>query len=205
MFNLHEKRRQTESSKMSQQIPTSRLGMGFLFVGIILLILGFFFFYVASVNDIEHVTTFHDEVNLNSAGSSHNFTDPIGAVIEHPVKPYTITLQPNDDLNTSFPNDIYQIEPVYIVFWDNVSNEVLKYSPQYGNMLDFRNDGTSKMTIQVYLVRKNTSNIDAEMISIFPTTTTLYHNERPQWFYFSIGVALSSLAVIPIFESKKQA
>jgi hypothetical protein len=42
----------------------------------------------------------------------------------------------------------------------------------------------------------------------FTSTTvsvTLYlnHYETPQWVYFGIGVVLSSLAVIPIFKSRK--
>jgi len=201
---------------MSQQIlATSRLRKGFLVVGIVLLSLGFFFLYVASVNGIDRVTTFHDAVDLDSAGSPHNFTDPIGLAIEYPINPYTVTMQPNDYLNTSLPNDIYQIEPIYIVFWDNVSNEVLKYSQPLGDMLGFRNEGSSQMTVQVYLVCKNTSNThddsthvgftySDELTNIYPVTTTLNHYERPQWFYLCIGMVLSSLAVIPIFKSIKQ-
>jgi len=202
---------------MSQQIPPhpSKLRKGFLVVGIVLLSLGFFFLYVASVNGIDVVTTFHDAVDLDSAGSPHNFTDPIGLAIKYPINPYTITMQPNDYLNTSFPNDIYQIEPIYIVFWDNVSNEVLKYSQPLGDMLDFRNEGSSQMTIQVYLVCRNTSNTHDdsihggftyrdELTNIYPVTTTLNHYERPQWFYLGVGMVLSSLAVIPIFKSIKQ-
>jgi hypothetical protein len=71
------------------------------------------------------------------------------------------------------------------------------------------------MTIQVYLVCKNTSNThddsthvgftySDELTNIYPVTTTLNHYERPQWFYLCIGMVLSSLAVIPIFKSIKQ-
>jgi 4-amino-4-deoxy-L-arabinose transferase-like glycosyltransferase len=51
---------------LSQQIPPLRLRKSFLVIGIVLLIVGFSFFYWASQVSSDYVTTYKNDVNLNS-------------------------------------------------------------------------------------------------------------------------------------------
>jgi hypothetical protein len=183
---------------LSQQITLSKLKKGFLVIGIVLLISSFFFFYLASVFNIDHVTTYQDAINFNSGGVGQKFFLYIGTDYTYPVNPQTVTMQPDDYLTVSFHNVYAWNGTIYIVLvrppLGVYVNDVVAYSP-YG-ALDFTNKADFEITIQVYLVSQNTNNT----ISI---TTTLNHYERPQWVFFGIGVGLSSLGVIPIFKSKK--
>jgi len=63
--------------------------------------------------------------------------------------------------------------------------------------LGFKNYYPYDIGAWVYLATSNAQNVTIS------TTTQLTHYERPQWVYFGVGVVLSSLAVIPIFKSKK--
>jgi len=198
---------------LSQQVPPppSRLRKGFLVIGLVLLILGFFFFYLGSVTNIDHVTTYQNVANLNSGGMSWNLAPLFGSVYIYPANPQTVqtvTVQPHDYLTVSFQNVSYGSTngTIYIVFFSPIDSEsesfnappggqrIVAYSP-YGS-LDFTNKANFETTIQVYLFSQNTDNI-------IPIITTLNHYERPQWVYFGVGVVLSLLAVIPIFKSKK--
>ena len=47
------------------------------------------------------------------------------------------------------------------------------------------------------------NNVTVLNTAAVPITITLGHYETLHWVYFDIGVVLASLAVIPIFKSKK--
>jgi hypothetical protein len=108
-------------------------------------------------------------------------------------------MQPNDYLAASF-HMFYKVllmeQYTVLVRSQLAPDDVVAYSPM--SVLDLTNEANFEMAIQVCLVSQNTSNT-------IPVTTALNHYERPQWVYFGAGVVLSSLAVIPIFKSKKQA
>lgn len=189
---------------MTQQVPPppSKLKKGFLIVGVVLLIMGFFFFYWASRVSWDYVTTYPDDVNLliSSAGYSYEF----GSSREYPVKPYSLIMQPDDFLTVSYPLSTFTNGTVCIVIWEtSPASQVLDYSPAHAysaaGWLGFKNDQSSEIVVSLNLAISNEQNVTVSV------TTSLHHYERPHWILFAVGVVLSSLALVPIFKSRKQA
>jgi hypothetical protein len=177
---------------LSQQIPPpSRLRKGFLVVGLVLLILSFFFFYGASRVNWDYVTTHNDVVNLASPSYSSEY--PQFGAWEYWVR--DVIMQPNDFLTVSYPEDVQISAREIVLVGRNASGNTLLASG-YAEA-DYTNKQPSEIIVQVCLIAQNTQNVT------FSSTTTLNHYEAPQWGYFAIGVVLSSLAVIIIFKSKK--
>lgn len=179
---------------MTQQIPLlSKLRKGFLIVGVVLLILGFFFFYWASSVSLEYVTTYKNEVNLNSpqgVGSLFDEPEPV-EYYYYLVIPHSIDLQPDDFLNVSYAPNLAKGN-VYIKLDETPTLCISE------GQLSFKNYYLYDIRVWVYLVTSN----GPQNVTI-SATTQLTHYERPQWVYFGIGVVLCSLAMIPIFKSKK--
>lgn len=177
---------------MSQQIPlSSRLRRGFLVIGIVLLILGFFFFYWASRASLDYVTTYKNDVNLNSpVGHGALFDAGPDEYYYYLVIPHSINMEPDDFLMVSYAPNLAK-GSVYIKLEETPTVCISE------DWLGFKNYYPYDIGAWVYLVTSNAQNVTIS------TTTQLTHYETPQWVYFGIGVVLSSLAVIPIFKSKK--
>jgi hypothetical protein len=183
---------------MSQQIQTSsRLRRSFLVIGIVLLILSFFFFYWASNVNWNIVTTENDKVYLYNSrvlglGDSYPFGYPF----------YSAIVQPYDVIMVSYPEPTHSNGTIHIT---------LTYGPTFigtptnvatatdTNFLSYTNPPPNDLHVVEYLLAQNEQDLTLNI------TTTVHHYETSQslqWVYFGIGVVLSSLAAIPIFKSK---
>jgi hypothetical protein len=180
----------------------------FLIVGIILLVSGFLLFYVANRIDYDSVTTYNEIADFSNPNVTGFYLFDFGNLTAYLLKPSQIMMQPNDYLTVDYGN--YGHVPtngtVYIVLMSRVHPmQVLEYFPNsesvgtslYGN-LDYRNGPNYDMPVMVLLATKNLQNTSS-------ATMTLHHYERPNWMLFGGGAVLSSLAMIPIFKSRKQA
>ena len=182
---------------MTQQVPLPplKLRKGFLIVGIVLLIVGFFFFYLASRIDWNYVSRNQNTVTLDSPISQYKYD--FGEAWEYYGAP-SVSMHNNELLTVEINGS------VRIVLWDvssDLSPRVL-ITVGYGSFAAFRNSEDWRL-VRIYLVIPTTENLTSILGKTFSVTTTLNHYETPQWVAFGIGVVLSSLAVIPIFKSKK--
>jgi len=189
---------------LSQQILRTRFRKDFLVIGIVLLVLGFFFFYVASSVGYDYVTTYNNEVNLAYPSDSSEYSQ-LGA---YEYRAAVVIMQSNDVLTVSYPENSQTNGKLQIVLVEaavNINGTVLAvsgYTSYYG-FIYYKNEPSNNGTdvngiaVDVYLVSQSVQNLT------LPTTTTLNHYETPQWLYFSIGIVLCLLALIPIFKSKK--
>lgn len=182
--------------------PPSRLRKGFLVIGIVLLILGFSFFYWASRVNWHYVTTYNDKMNLAYPSYAQNYPQ-FGYSYEYYAKPYGgVIMQPNDVLIVSYQS--YPFSPqangtFQIVLWEKgLTNDSMLDHVQ-SDWIGYQNEQPNEILVDVVFVAQNIQNVTLS------STTILNHYETPQWVYFGIGVVLSSLAVIPILESKKLA
>ena len=114
----------------------------------------------------------------------------------------SVTMQPGDVLTVWSPESVQINETVHVVIWEpnpflTINESILTYSDSV--FLTFENSKPyDYLSVDVYLVAQNVQNVTLSV------TTTLNHYETPQWVYFGIGVALSSLAVVSIAESLTQ-
>ena len=168
------------------------------------MVLGFFFFYVASSVGYDYVTTYNNEVNLAYPSDSSEYSQ-LGA---YEYRAAVVIMQSNDVLTVSYPENSQTNGKLQIVLVEaavNINGTVLAvsgYTSYYG-FIYYKNEPSNNGTdvngiaVDVYLVSQSVQNLT------LPTTTTLNHYETPQWLYFSIGIVLCLLALIPIFKSKK--
>jgi hypothetical protein len=185
---------------MSQQIPTSRLRKDFLVVGIVFLVMGFFFFYWASRSNWDYVTTHNDAVNLYYPSRSYH--DPQwGQSYEYYVR--RLDIQPNDYFTVNYPESQYsQIGGTIRIVLRGITADANETTLAFYNgfFLYYTNNPPYDFPFaDVYLVASNIQNVTISL------TTELNHYETPNWALFGIGVVLSSLAVISISKSKKEA
>jgi hypothetical protein len=177
---------------MSQQTPSLRLRKDFLVVGLILLLSSFFFFYWASRVDWDYVKTYNDTVNLLLPTWSN----------VHPAEYYVrdVTMQPNDLITVSYPESTEVKGAIQIVLLSPDNYSVILASSDNG-FLSFTNQQPAFLSLS-FLVCLIVQYIQNATLTI---TTELNHYETPHWIYFGTGMVLSSLAVIAIFKSKKEA
>jgi hypothetical protein len=187
---------------LSQQIPSppSRLRKSLLILGIAYLVLGFFFFYWASRVDWDYVSTYNDKVNLAYPSPSEY---PQFGAYEYYVR--NVVMQPNDFLEVLYLENIRfngTLMTVLVGLNGSGNNTVLTSSGYAGEAffagVAYRNGQPNEIGVTVYLIAQNTQNVTLS------GTTMLNHYETPQWGYFGIGVALSSLAVVSTVESLNQ-
>jgi hypothetical protein len=178
---------------LTQQVPPpSKIRKGFLILGVVLLILGFSFFYWASRVSSDYVTTYKNDVNLNSP-EGHGFlidAEP-GDYYYYLVIPHSINIEPDDFLTVSYAPNLAK-GSVYIKLEETPTVCVSE------DWLGFKNYYPYDIGARVYLVASNAQNVTIS------TTTEVHHYERPQWVYFGIGIVLLSLALVPIFKSRKR-
>jgi hypothetical protein len=175
---------------VSQQIlPTSKLRKGFLAIGIVLLVLGFFFFYVASRTDYQYSSEKDYKVNITQPSNENDYS--FGNVWAYDVT--SVKMQQNDVITVEesgggdiFGNAIFNNEGV------------VAYSNGYVSFTT-----NEEQWVSVIMTLPSNANLSAYSPSIETVIVTLYHYETPQWAYFGIGIVLCSLAMIPIFKSKK--
>jgi len=184
---------------MCQQTSPSILGKGFLAVGMVLLISSFLFFYWASRVNWDYVTTWNGEVDLAHPWHVRNYSQ-FGYLCEYPspLPAGGVIMQSNDVLTASclgWP-EVNISGGFNIALWEKgLYNDTLL---DIGfNFAYYKNEQPNEILVDVVLVAQIVQNVTV------PTTTTLNHYETPQWVYFGVGIVLSSLAVIPIFKSKK--
>lgn len=186
---------------LPQQIPPptsspKRLRKGFLVFGIILLIMGFFFFYMASRVNWDHVTTYKEIVNVGYPTLASNYG--FGNSYTYVVNP-AFMVQPNDFVTMECP-DVVSNETVHIVLFENVQSNTTLLNCGTGSVV-YTNHQSITFWVSIYLVIPANQNIPTEAVS---TTTTLNHHETPQWVYLGVGAVLSSLALVLIFKSRTQ-
>lgn len=187
---------------MAQQVPPqpqSKLRKEFLVVGMVLLILGFFFFYWASRVNWGYVTTHDDAVNLFYP--SRIYQDPQwGQSYEYYVR--RLDIQPNDYFTVSYPESQYsQIGGTIRIVLRGITADANETTLTFNGFFMYytNNPPYDFPFFDVYLVASNVQNVTVSL------TTELDHYETPQWAFFGIGIVFSSLAMIPIFKSKKSA
>jgi hypothetical protein len=177
---------------LSQQILPLRLRKSFLVIGIVLLVLGFSFFYWASKVSSDYVTTYKNDVNLNSPEGQGALIDAeTDQYYYYLVIPYSIKLEPDDFLRVSIAPNL-AIGNVYIKLEETPTVCLSE------DWLGFKNYYSYDIGAWVYLVASNVQNVTIS------TTTEVHHYERPQWVYFVTGVVLSSLALVPFFKLRKE-
>jgi hypothetical protein len=179
---------------LTQQVPQpSKIRKGFLIIGVVFLILGFSFFYWASRVSLDYVTTYKNDVNLNSPEGHGALVDAeTDEYYYYLVIPYSIKLEPDDFLRVSCAPNLAKGN-VYIKLEETPTVCISE------DWLGFKNYYPYDIGAWVYLATSNAQNVTIS------TTTEVHHYERPQWVYFGVGVVLSSLALVPIFKSRKQA
>ena len=196
---------------MSQQIPplSSRFRKGFLVIGIVLLILGFLFFYLASRVNWDYVTTYKETVDISLPFMMSDYG--FGNSFAFPTSTRNIEMQFNDYLTIECPDvvSVGQIRlTVYVVLFGSTS--MLQYSK--AQVLEYATSWVTHKNYQfnefvgVYLAipaNQVPNNITILRDLAVSTTITLHHYETPQWVYFGAGVVLSSLALITMFRSRK--
>jgi hypothetical protein len=183
---------------MTQQVPSrSKLRKGFLIVGIVLLIMGFFFFYWASrVNWDYPVTTYNYEINLAHSGFSPGSPPQFGGYAYYAGY---VVMQPNDALTVSYPENI-QINGTLKIVLVDINNNLLASSgyPFSDGVVNYKNEQTNYIIVEVYLIAQNIQNVTVS------STTTLNHNTKPNLVYFGVGAVLLSLGTITIFQRKER-
>jgi hypothetical protein len=186
---------------MTQQVPPppSKLREDYLIVGIVLLILGFFCFYGASRINWDYVTTYNDGVNLANPYSISEY--PQFGACEYSAK--TLVMQSNDFLTVSYPEDTQINGTIRIVLLRRYSLSVTVLASSGYPFADayvyYKSDQPIDFFVDVVLFAQNIQNVTLS------TTMTLNHYETPHWGFFGAGVFLSSLALVPIYKSRKQA
>lgn len=190
---------------MTQQVPPSpsKLRKGFLIVGIVLLILSFFFFYLSSRFNWDYLTTQEKTVNIGYPSTIKNYGFGDSYVYWVPFSSHLsafgvgISIQHNDYLTVKCSSvDSQQTVYAVLVDFEVVNDTAFSYglgSLTYTSPSDYGWAG-------IYLAIPSNQTTTNTTVSV---SFTFNHYETPQWVYFGAGVVLSSLAVIPIFKSKK--
>jgi hypothetical protein len=195
--------------KLTEQIPLSKIGKGFLVVGLVLLVMGFFFFYLASRVNWDYETMHDYAVNLSYPFRTYQDSQ-WGQSYEYYVR--RIDMQANDYVAVWYPEYQYSqisgtLRIVLIGITPNGTETKLAVSslPFYlsfynGSFINYKNYPSDDFDFaDVYLVTSNTQNVTISL------TTELDHYETPQWALFGIGIVFSLSAMISIFKSKKSA
>lgn len=171
-----------------------------LIIGIVLLIVGFFFFYEASRSSWDYPTFQNNFARLAYPTGAYNYSQfghvEWGYAYEYFVGDFLML--PGNSITVSYSADtpingtlhIVVLEPFYL-------DSLAIMATSDTDSLYFSNNGQNTITADVEIVAQNTQN------ATLLVTTQFHHYEPPQWNYFGIGVVLSLLSVIPIFKSKK--
>ncbi len=188
---------------MAQQVPSrSKLRKSFLIVGIALLVSSFFCFYLSSRFNWDYVTTQERNVNIGypSTIKNYGFGDSYVYQLTFHNSGFFglgIMIMHNDYLTVKCSSiDSQQTVYAVLVDFEAVNDTAFSYgldSLTYKSPSDYEWAG-------IYLAIPSNQSTTNTTVSV---TFTFNHYETPQWVYFGIGIGLSSLAVIPIFKSKK--
>jgi len=181
---------------LSQQITSSRLRKGFLVVGLVLLIMGFFFFYWASRVNWDYVGGYTREINLAHSSYGPGSPPQFGAYAYYAG--YSV-MQPSDALTVSYPENIQINGTLKIVVVDENNNLLASSGYPFSDwVVEYKNEPTNHVVVEVYLVAQNIQNVTVSI------TTTLNHYTKPQLVYFGVGAVLLSLGTISVFERKER-
>lgn len=168
------------------------LRKSFIIIGIVLLVLGFFFFYEASRVNWDYVTEYKNTADVGGPALVGDYG--FGKWYAYPVYTPTLEMLP-DDFLTVRCSDIN--ETVYIVLFENPPSNttVLIYGT---GLVSYTSHQNNLVFVSLYLaipVNQNTQN------ATLSTTTTRNHYQPPHWVYFGIGAVLSLLAEVSIVKS----
>jgi hypothetical protein len=172
-------------------------------IGIALLASSFLFFYLSSISDYDHVTTYNHVVNLDT----RPFLDPITNISWQATGyGWAVLLQPHDYLTVSLENlpangtayinfqgfELGKGEgPTNLTWTDYFS---LERSSKNG-FLDFRNALPTEIWGDLSLI--------SAISQTYFIAITLHHYETMKWLFFCVGVVFASLGVVTIFKSKR--
>ena len=180
-------------------MSSSKIREGLLVVGIGVLILGFLLFYLASVFNWEYISTYEESVNVGYPTTVSDYA--FGSYYVYPVNVPTIEMQSGDFLAIEFSS-------IQLPLTQHIDILLFEYgagglnSPEiasFGAVVSYTNFGPPEVMI-VDLGIPSNQNLTSTTASL---TLNLDHYETPQWVYFGGGIVLCSLAMIPIFKSKR--
>jgi hypothetical protein len=188
-----------ESWRMTQQVPSrSKLRKGFLIVGIVLLILGFFFFYWASRVNWNYLSAYEESVNVGYPTSVSNIDGSIRSYFIYRVT--TIETQSGDYLTVECPPVVLGQE-VYIILSEGEAHAIATPAlvSEGAYSVTYTSCGMTKV-IYVDLGIPSDQNLTGATVSVILNLT---HYETPQWILFSFGIITLSGAFVAVFKSRK--
>lgn len=162
------------------------------FIGLVFLIAGIPFIYLAIAVPYVTTTKITDSVNPvedGPIGRTSWESYPFGSLRYISVKPYTLYLQPGDFLSVQTVGSL-----TYTIVSDEISYDVVEYTNS--PFLNHRNEGSSAILVAVYVAT------DLQQI----VTTTVFHNQSqtPNLIYLSIGVFLAVQGIVVIIMSRNK-
>jgi len=181
-----------------------RLRKSFLTLGIVLLILGFFFFYWASRVNWDYVTKQEetDTAGYPSTVKNYGFGDsyvyPLDYLHNSGFFGLGIMIMHNDYITVKC-SPIDSQQAVYAVLVNNLAANDTAFSYGLGS-LAYKSPSDYEWA-SIYLAIPSNQSTTNTTVTV---TFTFNHYEMPQWVYFGVGVVLSSLAVISIFKSNSK-
>jgi hypothetical protein len=198
---------------------TSRLRKGFLIIGIVLLILSFLFFYVASVTNFDYQSVKQYSITPQELldmgySNSYNFTLPDGNVEREEVWEYSmgyagaVVMHQNDELLVECEYGT-NLGSSHIIFFGASEGEVIvaKSGGISANILSFTSLQPYDV-IGIYITVPFDGNVTHLSNSLSTSgnasvIVTLDHYSTPNWIYFGVGIVTASLSLIAVFTSRK--
>jgi hypothetical protein len=184
--------------------PPNKLNKDLLAIGMILLVSSFFCFYLSSRFNWDYVTTQEKTVNIGYPSAIRNYGFGDSYVYNVPFNHFHISgfgvgigMQHNDYLTVKCSSADSQ-QTVYAVLVDLTAVNDKAFSYGLGS-LTYTSPSDYESAVIYLAIPSNQTTTNATVTVTF----TFNHYEKPQWVIFGIGVALSLLAAIPIFKSKK--
>ena len=191
---------------MTQHVPvsSSKLRKGFIVAVVALLIMGFFFFYLAGITNWDYITIQNESVQVGYPSSVANYG--FGDSYVYPVPFPTIGLQHNDYLtidcilNQTVSNQTVANQTVYMILFGATpaNTTVLSYQAGFLNFsypnqlsLSYTNHDSLK-NVTIYFAIPSDQNLTSTTASF---TKNLNHYELPNWFDLGVGVLLCSIAL----------
>ena len=191
---------------MTQHVPisSSKLRKGFIIAVFVLLIMGFFFFYLASITNWDYITIQDENVQVGYPSSVSNYG--FGDSYVYPVPFPTTEMQHNDYLtidcilNQTISNQTAANQTVYVILFGATpaNTTVLSYQAGFLNLsytnqlsLSYTNHDSLK-SVTAYFAIPSDQNLTSTTASF---TLNLNHYDSPNWFDLGVGVLLCSIAL----------
>ncbi len=162
------------------------------FIGLVFLIAGIPFIYLAGSVPYVTTTKINDSVNPVEDGTTGRTSwqsYPFGFMHYISVKPYTLYLQSGDSLSVETVGSL-----TYTIVSDETSYSIVEYTNSPS--LNHRNEGSSAILVAVYVAT------DLEQI----VATTVFHDkpQTPNLIYLSIGLFFAVQGIVFIIMSRNK-